>query len=364
METRPKLLTIQVLRGIAASMVALGHAMIEVPKLAGFAGPVTTFNHGFGVDIFFAISGFIMMYTAGEGFGSAAGRKKFVLARLTRIVPIYWLLTTAVLAITLMAPAIFNSPTPTLQVLFGSYFFLPVPNAVGEAQPILAVGWTLNYEMMFYTLFALAMFLPRRLGAPILLGLLALLAIVGAVIRPGSVMLAFWTNSIILEFGFGIAIALICPWLARASRQTGVALMAAGFAFFVAMHFGPDTAQMPRFVINGIPAAVIVVGGVICDLRHRSIAIAPLILLGDASYSLYLSHMFSVRGVRIAWNILHLPPVAPLFCLAAFVVAVIVGLALALSFELPLHRFARRRLSGIRVSVPTPAPIEVAREPS
>lgn len=364
MDTRPKLLTIQVLRGIAASMVALGHATIEVPKLARFVGPVTTFNYGFGVDIFFAISGFIMMYTASESFGSAAGRKKFVLARLTRIVPIYWLLTTAVLAIALMAPAIFNSPTPTAQVLFGSYFFLPVPNAIGQAQPILAVGWTLNYEMMFYTLFTLAMFLPRRLGAPILLGLLALLGIVGAVARPGSVMLAFWTNSIILEFGFGIAIALICPWLARASRQTGVALMAAGFAFFVAMHFGPDTTQMPRFVINGIPAAVIVLGGVICDLRQRSIAIAPLILLGDASYSLYLSHMFSVRGVRMLWNLLHLPPLVPLFCLAAFVVAVIVGLVLAMGIELPLHRFARRRLSGIRAPVPTPAPIEVAHEPS
>lgn len=364
MEFRPKLLTIQVLRGIAASMVALGHATIEVPKLAGFAGPVTTFNYGFGVDIFFVISGFIMMYTASEGFGSARGRKKFAVARLTRIVPVYWILTTALLVLTYFAPAIFNSPRPTAAVLLGSYFFLPMPNAAGQGLPILAVGWTLNFEMMFYALFVAAMFLPRRLGVPALLGALALLAVIGAMSQPSSVMLAFWTNSIILEFGFGILIALICPWLARTGQRVGIALMTAGFAFFVAMHFSSASGLPPRFIIDGLPAAVIVMGGVICDLRRRSIAIAPLILLGDASYSLYLSHMFAVRGTRVFWNMLHLPPIVPLFCFAAFAMAVMAGIALALSFELPLHRVARRRLSAIFAPASIPAAIEVVHEPT
>ena len=232
--------------------------------------------------------------------------------------------------------------------MIGSYFFLPLPNAAGQTLPILAPGWTLNYEMLFYALFAAAMVLPRRLGIPALLGVLALIAIAGAVARPSSAILAFWSNSIVLEFGFGILIALGCGALARIGRAAGVALLMAGFVGYAALHFVRLPADLPRFVLNGLPAALIVAGGVICDLRGRSLAIAPLILLGDASYSLYLSHMFSVRGVRMAWNLLHLPPVAPLFWIAAFVVAVLLASAVAFSFELPLHRAMSRRLAGDR----------------
>jgi exopolysaccharide production protein ExoZ len=113
-----------------------------------------TFGGG-GVDIFFVISGFIMVYTTQSHH---VGPFSFFVNRVVRIVPIYWLLTLAVFTLAVIAPHLLGATRAAPSELLKSLLFIPFAKSNGAVQPILFLGWTLNYEMFFYMLFALGPF--------------------------------------------------------------------------------------------------------------------------------------------------------------------------------------------------------------
>ncbi len=149
---------IQLLRALAALSVVITHTLHET------GAHEQTLNLGFGVDVFFVISGFIMAQTSLREFGMAGAPLRFFLRRLARVAPIYWLLTTLMLAGSLIAPSLLNVPTGGLGHIVASYLFIPDARGAGEMRPVLALGWTLNYEMFFYALFSLALLAPARWG--------------------------------------------------------------------------------------------------------------------------------------------------------------------------------------------------------
>lgn len=125
--------SIQALRGIAAMAVVVGHSAI--------------FTRGtFGVDIFFVVSGFIMMYV------TQSSAKHFLVKRLIRIVPLYWLVTAARFA---LSPSPIYSQPFNWTLFVESLLFFP-DFKFHNSQPIFNVGWTLNHEMAFYLLFTAA----------------------------------------------------------------------------------------------------------------------------------------------------------------------------------------------------------------
>ena len=126
-----KITNIQVLRFIAAFSVM----MVHLP-LIGFGI--------WGVDIFFVISGFIMMYVTEKN------HKNFFLKRLIRIIPIYWILTFGVFSVAILKPDLLNNTTADYEHLLKSLFFIPFNKNETGHFPILFLGWTLNYEMIFY----------------------------------------------------------------------------------------------------------------------------------------------------------------------------------------------------------------------
>ncbi|OTA19619.1 acyltransferase [Xenorhabdus beddingii] len=131
---------IEIMRFIAASAVVCVHI------------PTIEIGH-WGVDVFFIISGFVMMAsTKNSG-------ENFFIKRIIRVAPIYWLFTLGVFMIALIAPKLLNNTTPDFINLFKSILFIPFDkNGIGHF-PILFVGWTLNYEMFFYFLFFIFYFL-------------------------------------------------------------------------------------------------------------------------------------------------------------------------------------------------------------
>ena len=133
-----KIESIQVLRFFAAFSVMMVHLPI--------------FEFGiWGVDIFFIISGFIMMYVTENN------EKFFLIKRIFRIVPLYWILTLGVFILAIFVPDILNNTTANIEHLFKSLFFIPFDkNGTGHF-PILFLGWTLNFEVIFYFLFALSL---------------------------------------------------------------------------------------------------------------------------------------------------------------------------------------------------------------
>jgi hypothetical protein len=152
------LLNLHLLRALAALAVVYFHATSE----AGLNLPINIGGHG--VDVFFVISGFIIAYIG------ARTPERFFVRRLIRIVPFYWAATLAVFAAATLAPHLLRSTRTDVVQLLCSLFFIPRETAYAGTVPTLVLGWSLNYEMYFYVVFALALVVaPRR--APIVCSL-------------------------------------------------------------------------------------------------------------------------------------------------------------------------------------------------
>ena len=196
--------SIQILRAVAACLVVFGHALHETAGIAARTGRpplnVNVIDWGIGVDIFFVISGFIMIYTTAELFGQPGAMRTFLMRRIIRIVPLYWLMTAGLILTYLLAPKMLNVPIEGWRSIVTSFFFIPDLRGNGEVRPIMALGWSLNYEMFFYAVFAVCLLAPLRRAALYLTGFFVGIAILGATLKPQSIALAYWTNSIVLEF--------------------------------------------------------------------------------------------------------------------------------------------------------------------
>ena len=305
-----KLPGLQVLRALAALMVLVGHVLAEAEHYFALPLPGDAIPWTRGVDIFFVISGFVITLSA-QRFRGQPG--PFLWRRLMRVVPLYWLFTTLMVAALVLIPGgAKDTSFDPLQIL-SSYGFFPYERADGRIAPVLSLGWTLNYEIFFYALAALCLALPRPL--PALTAVLIGLAALGMFVDFTSPQLTFWTNPIILEFLFGIGLARLWlrgwHWPHPGAAACG---MLVGVALLIILHPTP----LPRFVAAGLPAAAIVASGTLLCPLYR----LPGMVWGDASYALYLSHRFTLRAAT-----LMLLPLLPASLWGAMVYVVIVCIA-------------------------------------
>ena len=345
------LLSIQILRAIAALVVVIGHAGQEMTALAmrsGASAPrLDWFNWGWGVDIFFVISGFIMIHTSADHFGKPGAAQEFVTRRLIRIVPLYWFMTTALIAGALVAPRLLNVPIGDFQHILASYLFLPDARPDGGVRPVVALGWTLNYEMFFYVFFALCMLLPLRRGLALLFVLFGLFLIAGQMGPWNNVRVDFWTSPLLAEFLFGVVLGLMARmgWKLSLPQAIGTAVTALAMVYVCgpALSIGDN---LPEVLRSGIPAALLVGGGALGPDCPRKLSTRALAFLGDASFALYLAHPFIIRPMREVWSALagvklplfaYLPVALAASCLAA--------IALHLLLEKPMTKWlsARRK---------------------
>lgn len=301
---------IQVLRALAASMVVVGHSWHDASSIAVSTGaPIPasgTVNWGAGVDLFFVISGFIMLHTTERRFGAPGAATSFLRRRFIRVVPLYWLMTTALLVGSLILPRLLNVPIDDWQSVIKSYLFVPDLRANGEVRPILALGWTLNFEMFFYSIFALAMLLPLRRGLCLVTAGAVAFVVLGQLTALPSIPVRFWSDPIVLEFFLGVGIGLVHRAGIRLGGA-GAALVAAAGVVLFALCSEPRTGpSLSALVQTGLPAAMIVAAAALGpQLRSGSgvqgLVTLGLVRMGDASYSLYLSHPFVLRPLRDAW---------------------------------------------------------------
>jgi exopolysaccharide production protein ExoZ len=295
---------LQILRAIAALAIALLHSFQDAEALARRAGVDFSMQYRLpleaGVDLFFVISGFVMVYASRDMFGDRTCIGPFLRRRAARIIPIYWAVTLVYLAISLSGVAPINRPKPDGWEIAASFLFIPWTVGQGPlVQPVYSLGWTLNYEMFFYVLFALALPFRRDIAVPALVGALMALVLVGQFIPSTSVQLHFWTRSIILEFAMGLLIGQMALSGIRPSRglAAGLAIVALALLWIGHVRLGifPD-----RALQYGLPAALLVMAA----LAFNDLPISnPLVRLGtrlgDASYAVYILHPFVLRGVAV-----------------------------------------------------------------
>ncbi|GJD93205.1 hypothetical protein OCOJLMKI_0396 [Methylobacterium iners] len=294
---------IQVLRGFAALLVVVHHAQFEGVVLAGRTSrsfePSTLLPWAAGVDIFFVISGFIIVHAAAPLYGRRDGRRRFLAHRVARLVPLYWLTTALYLAVLLAAPALLASNAALEPgYVLASFLFWPALSPDGQPQPLYSLGWTLNFEMFFYALFAVALPWGRRIAFAWVAASLSLLVTLRLSVPGLPQPLAFWGAPIVLEFALGAALGLARAEGLRLAALPRLCLAAAGIAWLMSVAGEPDLAMRP--LAYGLPGLLLVAAAGLGPPRRGP---EPLPLrwgvgLGDASYALYLAHPFVLRAAR------------------------------------------------------------------
>ncbi|WP_121115538.1 acyltransferase family protein [Croceibacterium ferulae] len=338
-----ELVGIQHLRGIAALMVVVFHLLPPLARM-GYSGGWPTGLAG-GVDIFFVISGCIMWITTDLRPQTPL---QFLRQRIIRLVPLYWAVTTFTLILLLLAPGLLQTARFDAAHVTASYLFVAWPHPVTPAlEPLVIPGWTLNYEMYFYLLFALALPLAGRARIVSALGGLALVVVAGSMLRvPPASLPGFYTAPILLEFAYGLAIGWLftrTDLLQRLPAHVAGLLVAAGLAALLALPVLQP--GWPRFVAWGLPAAAILSGTLALELHNRVPRLGLLHALGTSSYSLYLVHPMCLAAITRGWQALG--PAGEQGLLGFGIVAVIgcclAGAAVFLLVEAPLQRLLRPR---------------------
>jgi hypothetical protein len=263
---------IQALRAFAALNVVFFHIIIASNSYnqgVGFFSFLTGWGAN-GVDIFFVISGFIMVYIQDKKSRTALS---FLYNRIVRIAPIYWLLTILVVSIYFVLPSVFRELKPSLGHFLSSVTF--TSQALGYGLPTLYVGWTLEYEMFFYVLFSLGLIFKSKAKsflAPVLI--LFVVASLGL------------TQLMALEFVLGMICAKI--YLSERYNHLGLPSFIIGtIILLISIFYKID---VDRFFVYGIPSFFIVFG----LINMKQIKNKLLIYLGNASYSIYLIQVFTI----------------------------------------------------------------------
>ncbi len=286
-DARSKLLGLQVLRFVAALGVFLFHIGSGFQLKWGYASNIFGFGAA-GVDIFFIISGFIIAYTT----DAAKGAWLFYRRRLVRIIPLYWTLTLGIVAIAMIKPDLLNSTYVSGETLFKSLFFIPFEKTNGTVRPLLFLGWTLNYEMFFYSVYAMCLTVGLRVPlAPA--ALIVVLVLLGRVIEIDNVAWVFYTSPLMLEFVFGIGLYLLHAHRPSLFAGNGPVVFGIFATSLVVRWLIPD---LPWLVANGVPAAILV-AAVLPWVPRKTPLVLFLVLLGDASYSLYLTHPYIIQAL-------------------------------------------------------------------
>jgi exopolysaccharide production protein ExoZ len=334
-------LTIQALRAVAALLVVLLHAFETWGERVDPTAPGVNWENGAaGVDIFFIISGFVMVISSRRLVDRAGAWRIFLWHRVVRIVPLYWLLTTVkIFAVVILGDVVLRT-TLDFNFVAGSYLLLPVTDSAGHFRPVLPVGWTLTYEFLFYLLFAAALAIRVDVLRIVIpgLGLVAVAALARTETWPAWTILF---DTIVVEFVFGVALA---KWTLRGFRlppaMAGIFVLA-GFGLILTL---PMVSENTRVLSWGIPAFAIVAGAVSLEPLVAPLLPRWLLTLGDASYSIYLSHGFVLPVLGLAFSEIVSPGLwtEALTIVLCLVFSALVGRGVFILIESPMLRALRR----------------------
>ena len=338
-----KLNAIQYVRALAAVLVVVLHISVNIAPTFSPAALRLASVGAAGVDLFFVVSGFIM-WTIAEGRPLGAG--EFMLRRLTRIVPLYWLTTLAWTALALVGILDWIKLTP--ETLLKSLLFIPHFSATfpDRIYPVLIPGWTLNYEMFFYLIFACCLLLPARIRLGGLVTTLSALVVAGGFADTLNPLMITFTSPQLTEFLAGVLIGHFWRRGQTPRCAASQSCVVAGVALLVASGMAGLGGEAGRALFWGAPCALIVLGALGSPTLAK--AVPPLVLVGDASYSIYLTHFFALTGVEmIRSRLSYLPELLPeigAYVAVNLVLCLVLGILAFRLCEQPMERFFRTRL--------------------
>jgi exopolysaccharide production protein ExoZ len=332
-----KLTGLQFVRVVAATSVVYLHTYIGA-----------TFGL-FGVDIFFVLSGYVICLTLEKNKDWWA----FLVARISRIFPLYFVLTSLVVVIALIFPKYVAESTAG-SIGIGEYlksiFFIPYRGAT-DAKPILRIGWTLNYEMVFYAFVAVGLLIDKtRWYLWTALMLLAVYTYSNSELS-SLVIEEVYGNPIIIEFLLGF----LAFWITRRLNldylseiwYLSLAILCFSFMAFIELNGG----YVNRLLQYGLPSMLIVVSMVRCNSffeRFDHKAKGLISLLGDSSYAMYLTHWFVVGFVKkVVVSEMELLNENEFSIVLIVIASQVVGIAAYIYLDKPLYKITRAKLMNV-----------------
>lgn len=273
--------SIQILRLIAAFFVILVHCEI-------------TLSGAFAPDMFFVISGFIIFYTT----DNESKIKGFLPKRFIRLVPLYWIITIFTYCILLVKPQLSIMSEPTPEYLIKSLCFIPFVNSKGINFPIACIGWTLNYEILFYILFFVSILISFKYRFWIVSAITLCLFYLGKIFRANNFYLAYWSDSVILDFIFGTCTYFIIfkfekILFSKIGKFFCVIIFIASWIWILGS-FGNGIERGFRY---GFPSALIFLSSYVLFIDFKFPKF--LILIGNMSYSVYFIEYFTTAVYKL-----------------------------------------------------------------
>lgn len=333
---------LQYLRALAAILVVITHLAFK-SSIVGhsvFGG----FRIGAaGVDIFFVISGFVMAMIYWRLHDRSPG--VFWTKRLIRIFPIYWLVTSAALLLYLVNPALVNANSGPTSI-WRSYTLIPELQA-RTTQLLIGPAWSLSFEFYFYTLFAgVFAFSQRSVGLAVAVSVLVLLALGSLSGLAPSYLL---TSPLLLEFAFGIVVfALYTRTAGRFPTAVSALVIGGALLGFTLLNAPGAFVVEQRWWRAGGPAALLVLGALSLEQWASRAPSRLWLLLGDASYALYLVHVFALGAASRVFGMLGLTRFGPTAEVAYWLVnllgTIAAGVVVHRYIEMPLAEAVRRAL--------------------
>jgi len=309
---------IQVLRAFAAVSIVIVHSLLGIHSYE-----FQSFNKfnldDFGVDIFFVISGFIMVFIQNNYKRNSID---FFVQCVKRILPIYWICNFIILLLFLLFPAIFNTLKINFDHFFLSLFFLS--QYIFLDKPIIVAGWTLEYEMLFYFLFAIFINIKNIKFSYFFI-----------FITIGILSFTELINLIFIEFLFGMMIGIIYINSSEVQKKIlhnySYYFLIFGFIILLLPIF--NSLEINRLIKYGLPSTLIVLGSIYAKQITNKYAI----LIGNGSYSIYLAQGFCIPAILKFFKIF-----SPEFNLVIIFFILLIGSVL---FGLLIYYFIERNLS-------------------
>lgn len=332
LESKNQIESIQLLRALAAIYVTSEHI------------PIKIFGDGFwGVDLFFIISGFIMCHATDKS------QENFFLKRVLRVIPLYWIATLGIFLIAIFVPNLLKTSTADFSHFLKSLFFIPFKKG-DLIVPLIFQGWTLNYEMFFYLIFAIAMKLNYNYRITISSVFILIFVISGKLFFLNSLIFQFFTNPIILEFILGMLAYILFNKFSECRKQRkspiSIPWVAFGILVIICLPFATNFFNFNERVIKwGIPSFICffsIIHGM-PDIKFSK----KILLLGDASYSLYLFHPYVIQLFNKFFDLKSVNPNS--FLAIPIVLGIIIfcccfSILVFLYLEKPMTEFLRKRI--------------------
>lgn len=345
---------VEALRFFAAGIVVVTHATFFARERNDATTPVWHFGEA-GVHIFFVISGFVIVLAASRRDGVWVTPAYFAIRRMLRILPMYWLATTINLAVLVAMPTLVLHSSLDWSQVVKSYFLIPDYNLDGRIEPLLGVAWTLYFESFFYALFACSLLLKVSplWAVPVALSLCFGLSFFRSTDWPP---ITVYANPIVLEFAGGMALAVFRKRI-NLPALSSFFIFAVGVILLVVLGEmggnvpgqGHDRGGLHDLVYRGGPSFLVVLGTVALDRYINWKRLEWLLLLGGASYSLYLFHPLIGPAAPVLLTRLGVINGA-LSTVLSTVLSIAIAVAIYRVLEQPLMRFFNRNSTRARAA--------------